>query len=74
MGPLCSETCWSSFKYFIILIVSTYYILCISWKIKCLIIIDARCKHEDNKCTIIDQQFILLLFITLPHQVHTGQA
>jgi len=26
--------------------VSTYYILCISWIIKCLIIIDARCKHE----------------------------
>ena len=33
------------FKYFIILIISTYYILCISWIIKCLIIIDARCKH-----------------------------
>ena len=30
------------------LIVSTYYILCISWIVKCLIIIDARCKHEDN--------------------------
>jgi len=28
-------------------IVSTYYILCISWTIKCLIIIDAKCKHED---------------------------
>jgi len=27
-------------------IVSTYYILCISWIIKCLIIIDARCNHE----------------------------
>ena len=39
---------WSTFKYFIILIVSTYYILCISWIIKCLIIIDARCKHEDR--------------------------
>ena len=26
---------------------STYYILCIGWIIKCLIIIDAWCKHED---------------------------
>jgi hypothetical protein len=34
-------------KYFIILIVPTCYILCISWLVKCLIIIDARCKHED---------------------------
>ena len=32
---LWTETCWSTFKYFIILIVSTYYILCISWIIKC---------------------------------------
>jgi len=36
MDPLWSETCWSTFKYFIILIVSTYYILCISWIVKCL--------------------------------------
>ena len=36
MDPLWSETCWSTFKYFIILIVSTSYILCISWIIKCL--------------------------------------
>ena len=42
MDPLWSETCWSTFKYFIILIVSTYFILCISWLIKCLIIIDAN--------------------------------
>jgi len=28
--------CWGTFKYFIILIVSTYYILCISWILKCL--------------------------------------
>jgi len=34
MDPLWSETCWSTFKCFIILIVSTYYILCISWTIK----------------------------------------
>jgi len=27
-----------SVKYFIILIISTYYILCISWIIKCLIV------------------------------------
>jgi len=36
MDPLRSETCWSTFKYFIILIVSTCYILCIGWVIKCL--------------------------------------
>jgi len=47
MDPLWSEICWSTSKYFIILIVSTNYILCISWIIECLIIIDARCKHED---------------------------
>jgi len=29
---------WSTFKYFIIVIVSTYFILCISWIINCLII------------------------------------
>jgi hypothetical protein len=37
MDPVWSETCWSTFKYFIILIVSTNYILCISWIMKCLI-------------------------------------
>jgi len=36
MDPLWYETCWSAFKYFIILIVPTNYILCISWIIKCL--------------------------------------
>ena len=36
MDPLWSEICWSTFKYFVILIVSTYYILCISWIKKCL--------------------------------------
>jgi len=35
MDPLSSETRWSTFKYFIILIVSINYILCISWIIKC---------------------------------------
>jgi len=51
MDPLWSETCWSTFKYFIILILSTYYILCISWIINSSIIIDARCKHEhDSSC------------------------
>jgi len=29
---------FSTFKYSIILIVSTYYILCISWILKCLIV------------------------------------
>ena len=37
MDPLWSETCWSTFKYFMVLIVFTYYILRISWLIKCLI-------------------------------------
>ena len=36
-------------KYFISLIASTYYVLCVSWKINCLIIIYARCKHEDHR-------------------------
>jgi len=36
MEPLWAETCWSTFKYFIILVVSTYYVLCISWIINCL--------------------------------------
>jgi len=31
---LWNETCWSTFKYFIILIVFIYYILCISWIIQ----------------------------------------
>ena len=48
MDFLWSETRWSTFKYFIILIVSTYYILCISGIIKFLIIVDARFKHEDS--------------------------
>jgi len=39
MDPLRSETFWNTFKYFIILIVSTYYILCISCIIKCLNIV-----------------------------------
>ena len=51
MDPLRSEICWSTFKYFIILIVSTNYILCISWIIKCLIV-DARCKHEDSHYSV----------------------
>jgi len=48
MDPLWSETWCSTFKYFIILIVSTNYILCICWIIKCLTVIDERCKHEKN--------------------------
>ena len=49
MDPLWAETCWSTFKYFIILIVSTYYILCISWIIKCLIIIMHLEGHKMTK-------------------------
>ena len=41
--PLWYETCRSTFKYFIILIISPYYILCISWIIKCIVIIDVSC-------------------------------
>ena len=52
MDPLWSEACLSTFKYFIILIVSTYYILCISWTIMCLIIIVALCEHEDSQIVI----------------------
>ena len=26
--------------------------MCISWIIKCLIIIDARCKHEESSCQL----------------------
>ena len=48
MDFLWFETCWSTFEYFVILIASTYYLLCISWIIKCLIIIDIRCKNEDS--------------------------
>ena len=60
MDPLWSETCWSTFKYFIILIVSTYYILCISWIMKCLIIVDAPCKHEDLRlCSMLKTSHVL---------------
>jgi len=52
MDPLWSETCWSTFKYFIILIVSINHILCISWIVKILIVTDARCKYEDNSKVI----------------------
>jgi len=45
---VCDSKHVGALKYFIILIVSIYYILCISWIIKCLIVIDARCKHEDR--------------------------
>ena len=65
MDCLRSETCWKTFKYFIILIVSTNhsYILCISWIIKCLIIIDARCKHEDSS-------LLLLISLSPPSPAH----
>jgi len=52
MDPLRSEICWSNFKYFIILIVSTYCILCIGWIIQRLNVIDARRKHEDSNLHI----------------------
>jgi len=62
MDPLWYETCWSTFKYFIILIVSTYYILCISWVTKCLNSIDARCKHEDS-CLHIEMYTLKISFL-----------
>ena len=44
----CRLTCTRSVLWqHIILILSTYYIWCISWIIKCIIIIDARCKHDE---------------------------
>ena len=63
MDPLWSETCWSTLKYFIILIESTYCILCISWIIKCLIIIPKRCKHEDNIVMLATVKFIWCLIL-----------
>ena len=58
MDRLWSETCWNTFKYFINLIVSTYYILSISWIITCLIIIDARCKiWRPKKSVLLSQRF-----------------
>ena len=49
---------------------STYYILCISWIIKCLIIIDGWCKHEEGLCYVVHTLLVCLLlgklnFITL---------
>jgi len=45
------------------LIVSTYYILCISWIIKRLIIIDARCKHEHpNNISGVKITILLIMF------------
>jgi len=46
MDPLWSETCWSTFKYFIILIIPTKYIFVHLLDNK-VIVIDARCKHEE---------------------------
>ena len=55
MDPVCSETCWSTFKYFIILILSINYILCISWIIKCLSLM-----HDANMKIILKLFQILL--------------
>ena len=49
MDRLWSETCWTTFKYFFNFNCIYILCICISWLIKYLIIIDARCKHEDNK-------------------------
>jgi len=55
MDPLWSETCWSTFKYFIIWIVSTYYILCISWIIKCV--------HTKDKFYVNNKLLTIFLFV-----------
>ena len=55
------------FKYFIILIVSTYYVLCISWIIKCLIIIDARCKHENRQVIKYSSSYLRCSVIGVSH-------
>ena len=42
------------FKYFIILIVSTYYILCISWIIKCLMVFHlSNSKGQKNRLEML---------------------
>ena len=49
-GFMWTETCWSSFynfNYFNNLRILQF--VCISWTIKCLIIIDARCNHHVQK-------------------------
>jgi len=58
-GSSVIRKCWSTFKYFVILILSTYYTLCISWIIKCLITIDARCEHEDSTLVVLPCQMLL---------------
>ena len=61
MDPLRSETCWSTFKHFIILNVSTYYILCIGWIIQCLIFISKIWIMEFfNICWLL---LLLLLYL-----------
>ena len=52
--------------YFLILIVSTYYILCISWIINCIIIIDERCSHEDNYWKVSVHIFFSKAYLDLP--------
>jgi len=51
MDPLWSETCWSTFKHFIILIVFIYYILCISWTIKCLSLLLLSIRRTPSHCS-----------------------
>ena len=67
MDLLWSETFWSTFKYFIILIVSTYYILCISWILKCLI----TCPMFKSRHWTRDRYFLLYRRIPSSHQSGT---
>ena len=52
MDPLLSETCWSTFRCFTILIISTNYIF-VHLLDNEVFVIDARCKHEVYKQDIL---------------------
>ena len=59
--------CWSTFKYFIILIVSLCFILCISWTIKCLSLMHSA-NMKINKCMLCRE-----LLLSKPRNIfHSG--
>jgi len=62
MDPLWSETCWSNFKYFIIILtVSTNYIFVHLLHNSVLIVIDARYKHEERSKIVYGNLIIVCL-------------
>ena len=65
MDPLWPETCWSTFKYFIILIVSANYMLSISWIIKCLIL---KKKFDSLSSTLHKSVQIAEVYVEIWHQ------